>query len=307
VKLRTTFAPRANAVIAASLLALLVIAGVTTATASPSFASEQSTKHSASATTTSATSTTVATTTDGCVVSGGEIVWGFKESFRSYISGTIANGEWTVSDGASYETPVFTWSGGEGTFDGEAGTGLLAFGGAVTFTGHGGILNTTISNPRVRFDDAATAVLVADVTGTTQAGDEVNALSVDFVELDLAGGSLADTVEGTVAFSEVPTVLLPAGAEAFGTYEAGEAFDTINVAFVLGPDCVAPVAAAPSAPTATPEPVETGDSGALLLWIVLGLLALVAIIAAIIALILLVRRRANAVGADRGAGTGADS
>jgi hypothetical protein len=233
---------------------------------------------------------------DGCTVSGGEIVWGFKESFRSYISGTIANGEWTVSDGARYETPVFTWSDGEGNYDSEAATGLLAFAGAVTFTGHGGILNTTISNPQVRFVDAETAVLVVDVTGTTQAGDEVNALGVDFVELDLAGGALVDTVEGTVAFSDVPTVLLPAGAEAFGTYEEGEAFDAMNVTFTLGADCAAPVV---TEPTATPEPVETGDSGALVLWIVLGILALLAIIATILVL----RRRATA----QGTGTGADS
>src|SRR3546814_3461048 len=46
-----------------------------------------------------------------CDVVGGELSWGFKESFRAYISGSIAAGEWTTSGGATYETPSFGWSG----------------------------------------------------------------------------------------------------------------------------------------------------------------------------------------------------
>ncbi|MGV8970585.1 MAG: HtaA domain-containing protein [Microbacteriaceae bacterium] len=221
---------------------------------------------------------------DGCAVTGGKIIWGFKESFRSYISGSIANGEWTLSDGASYETPLFTWSDGTGTYDGAASSGLVSFPGAVTFTGHGGILNTTVSNPSVRFDSAGKAVLVADITGTTQAGEEVNALGVDFVELDLAAGATVDVTEGTIAFSDVPTVLLPAGAEAFGTYEAGEPFDPITVTFATGADCAAAAAIEPEAVT---DVVETDESGSSILWIAIAVLVLIALIVTIV----LVRRR----------------
>ena len=42
------------------------------------------------------------------------LTWGFKESFRAYIDGDIANGEWTTSGGATYETPEFSWSDGTG-------------------------------------------------------------------------------------------------------------------------------------------------------------------------------------------------
>ncbi|HEV8012740.1 MAG TPA: HtaA domain-containing protein, partial [Pontimonas sp.] len=34
---------------------------------------------------------------DACQVEDVSITWGFKESFRSYISSSIANGSWEVS------------------------------------------------------------------------------------------------------------------------------------------------------------------------------------------------------------------
>jgi hypothetical protein len=105
-----------------------------------------------------------------CSVTDGSIDWGFKESFRSYISGAIARGKWTVSDGATYATPSFSWANGTGTFVGETNSGELGFDGAIDFTGHNGILNTVIANPSLRFIDASRASLLVDVTGTTQEG-----------------------------------------------------------------------------------------------------------------------------------------
>ncbi|MGV8876288.1 MAG: HtaA domain-containing protein, partial [Rhodoglobus sp.] len=63
-----------------------------------------------------------ATNTATCSVSDAAITWGVKESLRSYISGTIAHGEWTVSDGASYSTPNFGWSDGAGALNAGRGT-----------------------------------------------------------------------------------------------------------------------------------------------------------------------------------------
>src|SRR5690606_13834026 len=62
-----------------------------------------------------------------CQVTGGELTWGVKEAFRSYISGAIANGEWTVSDGAGYETPSFSFSEPTGEIDAETGEGSVTF------------------------------------------------------------------------------------------------------------------------------------------------------------------------------------
>ncbi|MEO8529161.1 MAG: HtaA domain-containing protein, partial [Pseudolysinimonas sp.] len=49
-----------------------------------------------------ATSLAAESLVQGCVVSTAQLSWGFKESFRAYIDSTIANGEWTEADGATY-------------------------------------------------------------------------------------------------------------------------------------------------------------------------------------------------------------
>jgi hypothetical protein len=168
-----------------------------------------------------------------CDVDNATLTWGFKESFRSYISGTIANGEWTVADGATYETPNFGFDRGTGSYD---GNGSLAFDGSIRFTGHGGILDTTVANPEVRFD-GGTATLYLDVRGTTQQGDAVDEPGVEFASIDLAGH--LESTAGDVSIVDAPATLTDDGAAAFGTYESGEALDPITVSFTTGEDCAA--------------------------------------------------------------------
>lgn len=174
----------------------------------------------------------------GCTVDDASLSWGFKESFRAYIDGSIANGEWTTSDGAAYETPRFGWANGVGGYDAATGDADLAFTGAVRFTGHGGVLDTTIANPRVVIEGDR-AVLLLDVTGTTQAGEPVAQTGVEFAELDLAaaepggGGDL-------VAFTGIPATLTAAGAAAFGTYPEGEALDPVDLTITVDPACALP-------------------------------------------------------------------
>lgn len=203
-------------------------------------------------------------TAETCTVDAATIEWGFKESFRSYVSGSIANGEWTVSDGASYETPSFAFAAGTGNYNPANSTGLVSFPGAITFTGHGGILNTAIANPQLKFIDAATAILVLDVTGTTQDGVPIDSTGVEFATIDLSEASaLADS---TLTITEAPTVLTGAGAQAFGTYEEGEEFDPLNASIPIADDCAlaAPIDSAPSA-----TPVTAGDGGFPWVWVLL--------------------------------------
>ena len=192
---------------------------------------------------------------DTCIVDAATIEWGFKESFRSYVSGSIANGEWTVSDGASYETPSFAFADGAGEYNPANSTGLVSFPGAITFTGHGGILNTTVANPRLKFVDAATAILVLDVTGTTQDGVPIDNSGVEFATLDLSDASAI--TGSTLTIITAPAVLTAAGAEAFGTYEEGEEFDPLNASITIADDC-ALVGTGESADAATPVPAVDG-------------------------------------------------
>lgn len=221
----------------------------------------------------SATTSDSAAEAVDCDVSDAVIVWGFKESFRSYISGSIAHGKWTVTNGATYSTPSFSWSVGSGTFAGSTNTGEFGFTGTVDFTGHGGVLNTTIANPTLRFIDASTASLSFDVSGTTQQGAKIDTPNVDFVALDL-GAVKPHIIGNAVTFTAVPTTLTAAGAVAFGTYAEGEAFDPITIRFTAKPGCVP-----------TPE-------NGLLRWLPWGAAGL-GLVAVVGATLLIVRRRAS--------------
>jgi len=153
-----------------------------------------------------------------CEVTDAQLTWGFKESFRSYISSSIANGEWTVSDGATYDTPAFGFAGGTG-----AVPGTVAFPGSIEFTGHGGILDTTIANPQLVLDGSSTATLLLDVSGTTQEGQPVDERAVPFATVDVSTG-----------LTDAPAELTAAGAAAFGTYPAGEELDPLTVTLPEG-------------------------------------------------------------------------
>lgn len=168
-----------------------------------------------------------------CDVTDAAITWGVKESLRSYISGTIANGEWTVGDGATYETPNFGWTAGSGKLD--AGEGALAFDGTLRFTGHDGILDTTLNGLEIVFDASTTATIVFDVSGTTQEGLPVDAAGVDFATIDVSAITVSD---GTALLEGAPVTLTEAGSDAFGTYPAGEELDPITVSFSATPECM---------------------------------------------------------------------
>jgi len=223
-----------------------------------------------------------------CTVSDASLVWGFKETFRAYIDGSIANGEWTTDGGVSYETPVFTWAGGTGGADLEAGALDVQYTGSVRFTGHGGALDTTIANPRIVVDGDQ-AVLLLDLTGTTQAGEAVVATAVEFAELDLSG--VESTREGdTVTWADVPATLTAAGSAAFGTYPEGEALDPLTVVATVDSTCGS--AAEPTAEPTTDElePEQVSDSG-WPLWATILIAAVVLLLIAGLVFVLVRRSR----------------
>jgi len=220
----------------AALLATAILIALTPMTSNAAVATSD---HAATGTTTAvpssvwASDTLTAAEASTCAVTDAAITWGVKESLRSYISGTIANGEWVVSDGATYDTPYFGWTAGTGTLD--RGSGTLGFDGSLRFTGHDGILDTTLTALEIAFDGSTTARVVFDVTGTTQDGVPVDEQAVDFATIDIAALSVVDGVAELVA---APVVLTEAGSTAFGTYPAGEEFDPIALTFTANDQCM---------------------------------------------------------------------
>jgi hypothetical protein len=221
-----------------------------------------------------------------CTVSDARLVWGFKESFRAYIDGSIANGEWTTDGDVSYATPVFTWAGGTGGADDE-GALDVGFTGSVRFTGHGGVLDTTIADPRIVVDGER-AVLLLDVHGTTQEGEAVEQTAVEFAELDLS--SVEATRDGElVTWSDVPAVLTAAGAAAFGTYPEGEELDPVTISATVAGGCATTSPEPTSTPTARDIDAESTGAGWPVWATVLIALLAAALVAAVV--IVVVRRR----------------
>lgn len=174
-------------------------------------------------------------TSSACVVTGGDLTWGVKESFRSYISGTIAHGSWEVSDGATYETPMFGWSNPTGEIDASTGEGTVSFNGLIHFTGHDGALNLQMSNPSIQFSGDGTAQLLLDTTSQRANGE----IAIDEEQAyigKIEGIGDIDPSSGEVAFVDAPAVLTADGADAFGGfYGSGDDLDPITLTLQLVP------------------------------------------------------------------------
>ena len=152
---------------------------------------------------------------DGTIKSA-NLGWGVRDSFRNYVRGGIANGSWELN-GTSYSSDAFNWSNGTGTFKG--GKGSISFSGSVRFTGHHGILDTTIANPRLEINGNS-GTLYATMTSNDPSGKATNYGEVALLKVDLSGlQSSADAV----SVNGAATTLTAEGAKAFaGFYEAGK-------------------------------------------------------------------------------------
>ncbi|NNN36010.1 HtaA domain-containing protein [Streptomyces sp. S3(2020)] len=187
-------------------------------------------------------------------LSGYELTWGIKQSYRTYVTGMAAGG-FTATDGATQaaDNGVFTFTGGTGTYDSTAHTLALGFKGALKIESklHG----FEISLSDVKFDSAA-AEITADVTKSGTTTQDV---------------PLADvTVTRTMA--DMETKLTKEAADVFGSasYE-GAAGDPLTVADTTPSssptpsaptsDSASPSASTPASTSATPSaPASTSSS-----------------------------------------------
>lgn len=169
-----------------------------------------------------------------CEVADATFEWSVIERFRSYISGSIANGEWTTEGNVQYETPTFTWSDGTGSMAPDGSSGEVAFEGSIDFSGHGGILQVQLANPTIEIVSPTEGYVLLDLTSTDTSGAPATAESqVRAVALELDGTAAVDGP--AITFADVSGTLTPEGASAFGGfYEAGEPVDALTLTV---PDC----------------------------------------------------------------------
>ena len=152
---------------------------------------------------------------DGTIKSA-NLGWGVRDSFRNYVRGGIANGSWELN-GTSYSSDAFNWSNGTGTFKG--GKGSISFSGSVRFTGHHGILDTTIANPRLEINGNS-GTLYATMNSNDPSGKATNYGEVALLNVDLSG---LQSSSDAVSVNGAATTLTTEGAKAFaGFYDAGK-------------------------------------------------------------------------------------
>ncbi|THV26556.1 HtaA domain-containing protein [Glycomyces paridis] len=182
-------------------------------------------------------------------LSGGRLDWGVKASFRTYITGPIAQGEIQTGDGASTVDGAYRFHSASGSY--EDGTAVIDYQGWVYFWGHEGELDVTFANPSVEYSGSSGTLYVY-----------VNGSRTDMASL---GGAALDVSGGTASVSGASATLTANGAAAFaGYYEAGQALDPVS----FSADVVA--AEAPETEEAEESPTAATEddtvSGAVLDW-----------------------------------------
>lgn len=162
-----------------------------------------------------ATDCTVETTT-------GDLSWGIKSSFTSYIRGGIAKGDWKLSgvkwDGKQFVWPLTTAKFGDGT--------QLSYSGTITFSGHNGVLNMKLSDPRIVVKSATMAELYFGHVRSSDMNGKVSEFSnVHFATL--SGNIKVDAKNASA--QGLSATLSADGAKAFaGFYEAGAQLDPVS-------------------------------------------------------------------------------
>ncbi|WP_432032932.1 HtaA domain-containing protein [Streptomyces antibioticus] len=132
-------------------------------------------------------------------LSGYELTWGIKQSYRTYVT-TYAAGTFTATDGASQAAGngAFTFTDGTGTYDSTAHTLDLGFKGSLRIVSAAHGFDISLSD--VKFDSAA-AEITADVTKAGTTNQDV---------------PLAD-VTVTRAMTDMETKLTKEAADVFGS------------------------------------------------------------------------------------------
>ncbi|WP_335982785.1 HtaA domain-containing protein [Streptomyces sp. CA2R106] len=191
----------------------------------------------------------------GATVVDGNLDWGVKESFRSYVTGPIADGKAELSGGAANTAAGYRFPKGTGTWDADGKALNVSFAGGVHFLGHltdgTYLLDLSFSNLKVT-TSGSTGTLTADVTSK----DMSTGKSSSYDDLDVATLSkVSPTVNGeVVTVSSAAASLTADGAGVFsGFYQAGDALDPVTVAVSLEEGAALPTASTASTGTSAAD------------------------------------------------------
>ncbi|MDO4910315.1 MAG: HtaA domain-containing protein [Corynebacterium sp.] len=158
------------------------------------------------------------------------LAWGVKESFQTYIRGSIAKGGWTLT-GMDFDGNDFVWTGGGGEVDVANKRGSIKSSGTVEFTGHGGILDLVISDLEIYFNGNS-GQLIATVTSNDMDGNANDYGRTALADLSFSNLTVTDT---SISGSTSSVALSASGVQAFAEfYEEGLELDPVTFSGTLG-------------------------------------------------------------------------
>lgn len=149
----------------------------------------------------------------------GTLGWGFKDTFRKYVS---EGGKIEVADGAKQAAGngPFTFVDGKGTYDTSTFVNTIAFQGSVLFTtSH---FTIKLSDVRV-ISDRKVGSIEADITLDGKTENDVALAKLDMTKATRGTGE-----PGEMIFNDIPATITAAGAKAF-RYKEGDALDAANL------------------------------------------------------------------------------
>ncbi|MEV0680802.1 HtaA domain-containing protein [Actinosynnema sp. NPDC050436] len=203
----------------------------------------------------------------------GDLLWGFKKSFRQYV-GTTAGNAITASDGAvvtavdevvrdgvpnpaGIPTGAYRFALGRAEYRSPTDF-TLHYRGKVAFSYPAHFFTLVLGDPEVR-RDGDTATLRADVELKAQPGAPTGSKNLPDVDLATLRPTAGTTTPapGSLTWSAVPASLT--SAEAFaGFYQAGAELD--QVALTAAADCADLPEPPPPAPAGTPPPAVRANA-----------------------------------------------
>lgn len=171
---------------------------------------------------------------------GGTWDWGIRESWRSYIRGNVAKGDWTT-ESLNYDGSAFNFTPTPGAATIEASKAVIPFDGSVHFTGHSGKLDTKMSDFKLIIEG-------------NNAGIQVDYDALEFVDTETMGPRMIedDQIIATVSLDQAfdgdaatvnlsgSTSFTPAGLKLFGGgvfYDITTELDNSGGTLNLGTEC----------------------------------------------------------------------
>jgi hypothetical protein len=200
-------------------------------------------------------------------VQGGRLDWGIKSSFRTYVTGPVAQGGFRLVSGAATVGSGFRFHSAKGAYDPATGSFEARFTGGVHFTGHrkpdgSHEMDLRLSRPTVKVSGGR-GTLHADIvskargTGKVTTGTQIPFASLNLSGIDMRGG------RGPIALTGIPATLTAQGAANFaGFYPAGTPLDPVSLSVDLTAERQNTPPSATAAPSAKPSAsAATGGNG----------------------------------------------